>query len=61
MGEFIEMGGYGSYVWSAFGLSFTVLLATVWLTKRGLRQTRERLARRLQSAGQRETATEVTP
>jgi len=61
LAEFIDMGGYGPYVWSAFGLSFTVLLATVWLTKRGLRQTRARLARRLQSAGQRESATEVTP
>ena len=58
MAEFIQMGGYGPYVWSAFGLSFTVLLATVWLTKRGLRQTRERLARRQQSAGHRAAAME---
>lgn len=50
MAEFIHMGGYGSYVWSAFGLTFVVLLATVWLTKRSLQQTRDRLARRLRSA-----------
>ena len=52
MNEFLEMGGYARYVWSAFGISLSVLIATVWLTKRQLRQTRERLTRRLRSAGQ---------
>ncbi len=52
MNEFVEMGGYARYVWSAFGISLTVLVATVWLTRRSLRLTRERLARRLQSAGE---------
>jgi heme exporter protein D len=27
--NFINMGGYASYVWSAFGLSFIVLLSNV--------------------------------
>ena len=52
MAEFFAMNGYGSYVWSAFGLSFTVLIATVWLTKRSLQQTSQRLARRLRSSNE---------
>ena len=50
MAEIIHMGGYGNYVWSAFGLTFVVLLATVWLTKRSQQQTRDRLVRQLRSA-----------
>jgi len=50
MASFFDMGGYGAYVWSAFGISAAVLILTVWLTRRGLRLTRERLRRRLQSA-----------
>ena len=49
MSEFLEMGGYARFVWSAFGISLMVLIATVWLTKRSLTATRERLRRRLQS------------
>ncbi|WP_228767003.1 MULTISPECIES: heme exporter protein CcmD [Thiomicrorhabdus] len=26
MQEFFAMGGYGSYVWSAFGISFLIIL-----------------------------------
>ena len=48
--EFLDMGGYARYVWSAFGISLTVLTLTVWLTRRSLHQTRQRLARRLRSA-----------
>lgn len=29
---FLEMGGYGTYVWMAFGLSFLALLLLVVLT-----------------------------
>ncbi|MCG2633866.1 MAG: heme exporter protein CcmD [Gammaproteobacteria bacterium] len=27
--EFLNMGGYGAYVWSAYGIGFVVLLANV--------------------------------
>ncbi|MEE4184423.1 MAG: heme exporter protein CcmD [Gammaproteobacteria bacterium] len=49
MTEFLEMGGYARYVWSAFGLSLTVLVIMVYWTRRSLRVTRQRLARRQQS------------
>ena len=29
MTEFLEMGGYGLYVWSAYGLSLLVLILNV--------------------------------
>ena len=52
LSEFLDMGGYARYVWSAFGLSLVVLSATVWFTKRSLAATRERLRRRLHSQQQ---------
>lgn len=39
---FLEMGGYGFYVWSAYGVTMLVLLVNVllplWQRKRLLRQ-----------------------
>jgi heme exporter protein CcmD len=49
MNEFLEMGGYARYVWSAFGVSLIVLTGMIYLTKRSLRNTRAQLARRLHS------------
>ena len=31
MSEFWAMGGYGGYVWSAFGLSALILIYNLWL------------------------------
>ena len=50
MNEFFAMGGYGLYVWSAYGLSCVVLVATVWYTRRGLRNTITHLQRLRHSA-----------
>lgn len=47
--EFLAMGGYARYVWSAFGISFAVLIAMLWLTRRSLAQTKQTLLRRLRS------------
>ncbi len=47
--EFLAMDGYAKYVWSAFGFSFIVLVATVYLNKRNLASTRQRVLRRIQS------------
>jgi len=34
MNEFLQMGGYASYIWSAYGLSAVVLIAlVVWSLK----------------------------
>jgi heme exporter protein D len=29
-GEFLAMGGYGFYVWSAYGVTALLLVAEVW-------------------------------
>ena len=39
MMEFFAMGGYGPYVWSAFGLSALVLVANVVSARIKYRQT----------------------
>ena len=49
MAEFLDMGGYARYVWSAWGISAVVLAITVALARAGLRNTREQLRVRLQS------------
>ena len=38
--DFLEMGGYGPYVWGAFGMVALVLVAELWT----LRQRRKALA-----------------
>lgn len=38
MKEFLAMGGYAVYVWTAYGLTAAVIGANVWLAKRRLRQ-----------------------
>ena len=30
MSEFIAMGGYGAYVWSAFGFAAAAMIALLW-------------------------------
>lgn len=47
MMEFLSMGGYARYVWSAFGLSFAVIIAMLWLTQRHFNLTRKTLLRRI--------------
>lgn len=46
MNEFLAMGGYAKYVWSAWGISLVVLVLAVVLTKRLLDNTRARVLRR---------------
>ena len=36
-----DMGGYGVYVWSSFGISALVLLANVWTARRLFRSNHE--------------------
>jgi heme exporter protein D len=31
--EFLEMGGHGAYVWSAYGITLAVLIINVWLVR----------------------------
>ena len=46
MSEFLAMGGYAKYVWSAWGISLVVLIIMVLLTKRTLTNTRNQVLRR---------------
>lgn len=33
MSQFLEMGGDGAYVWSAYGITLAVLIINVWLAR----------------------------
>jgi len=47
---FFSMGGYGAFVWPAFGLTAVVMIGLLVATVRRLRATERALAR-LQAAG----------
>jgi heme exporter protein D len=40
--EFMEMGGHGAYVWSAYGITLAVLIINVWLVRAKLRSALRR-------------------
>ena len=42
------MGGYAQYVWTAFGVTFVIVIGNVVAARRRWQATRERLARRLE-------------
>ena len=42
VGEFLAMGGYGGYVWGAYGVTFLVLAGEVITVVRGTREARRR-------------------
>jgi heme exporter protein CcmD len=44
--EFIDMGGYGAYVWSSVGLTLAILILNVVTARRAVRIEIERLKRR---------------
>ena len=50
LAEFLRMGGYGGYVWSAYGLSLLVLVVNAVLSNRReqrlIRDIAERLSHR---------------
>lgn len=48
--DFIAMGGYGAYVWGAFGVTALLMLLEPWLLVRRRRATEERLRRQLRAA-----------
>jgi heme exporter protein D len=41
MSEFLGMGGYAPYVWSAYGITLAVLLLNIWWIRRLHRQRLE--------------------
>jgi heme exporter protein D len=61
--EFLAMGGYAAYVWSAFGLTLAVLLGLLWQSWRLARRRDAELAElreRLRGRGAR-PARRLTP
>ena len=49
MSEFLQMGGYAPYVWSAYGITLVTLVLNVWwirrLHRRALEQARNAVER----------------
>jgi heme exporter protein CcmD len=48
LSDFLHMGGYGGYLWPAFGLTLFVLVYNVWSARRSLAEARSAAARRIQ-------------
>ncbi len=46
------MGGYAFYVWTSFGITAFVMLATLWSARQRKRSALLRARRRIQEAGQ---------
>ncbi len=45
LAEFLSMGGYGAFVWPAYGLAMAVLVGMAWASRRILRHRQADLAR----------------
>jgi heme exporter protein D len=56
MGEFLAMGGYAQYVWTAFGVTFLIVIGNVVAARRRWRMTRDRLSRRVERQATRAAA-----
>ena len=51
--EFLQMGGYGAYVWSAYGLTAVVLMVNWWAARQ--QEADELLSARRRTELQRES------
>jgi heme exporter protein CcmD len=47
MSEFLDMSGYGAYVWSAYGIAIGGLFLSIYLARRQLRVARDEARRRI--------------
>lgn len=56
LSEFIAMGGYGAYVWSAYAICAVVLIANIAQPVWRERRTRRALKKRLAALKNRENA-----
>ncbi len=54
MSEFLSQGGYGAYVWGAYGLTLILLLGEVWQLRRQRRTIFARLSRMIRLRTRRE-------
>src|SRR5690606_34339052 len=53
MSEFLAMGGYAPYVWSAYGITLLVILLNIWAARRARVRPLERLTRTADEASPR--------
>ncbi len=53
MSNFLAQGGYGAYIWGAYGLTLFLLVAEIWQLRRQRRTILARLGRiaRLRTRG----------
>ena len=61
MTDFLAMGAYGVYVWTAFGVTAAVIVGNVFAARRRLRSTRARLQLQLLRRGSTPGAEEAAP
>jgi len=53
MSDFLNMGGYAAYVWSAYGISFVVLILNIILPIYREKELIKSIQKRLQREAQR--------
>lgn len=54
LNDFLQMGGYGAYVWSCYGLTALVLIGLGWAGRHDLKAARTQALRRAQIAADRQ-------
>jgi heme exporter protein D len=54
MSEFLSQGGYGAYVWGAYGLTLILLAGEIWQLRRQRRTIFARLSRMVRLRTRRE-------
>lgn len=52
MRAFIDMGGYGAYLWPAYIVTFAVIVLNIVWARRALTQARAQARRRLETQGE---------
>jgi heme exporter protein CcmD len=50
MSEFFDMGGYGKYLWPAFGLGFGIVIINLVMALKSLSGAKQEARRRLEMA-----------
>jgi len=62
MTEFLLMGGYAGYVWSAYGITLVVLIANIWAAYRRHANMLARVRRedRTEAAGRQPTVRQIS-
>ena len=48
LSEFLHMGGYAGYVWSAYGIAFAVLLWNIFVARARQRDIERHIRRRIE-------------